>query len=96
MTRWLLAPKAADDLERMADFLLETAPGRATESIDLILDALAIPARHPRMGRPLPQGLRELVISRGQPGYLALNSYDEGSNVALDLALRHQREQDCH
>ena len=94
MTRWLLAPEAADDLERLADFLLEADAECAVETIDLILDALTVLERHPRMGRPLPQGLRELVISRGHSGYLALYSYDEGADIALILAVRHQREQD--
>ncbi|NMG34581.1 type II toxin-antitoxin system RelE/ParE family toxin [Azoarcus sp. TTM-91] len=94
MTRWLLAPEAADDLERLTDFLLEADASAAIETVDLILDALAILARHPRIGRPLPQGLRELVISRGQSGYLALYSYDEAADIALVLALRHQREED--
>ncbi len=96
MTRWLLAPEAADDLERLADFLLEADAKCAVETIDLILDALTVLERHPRMGRPLPQGLRELVISRGHSGYLALYSYDEGADIALILAVRHQREQDHH
>jgi len=96
MTLWLLAPDASDDLDRLADFLLEAAPDSAAETIDLILDALAILARHPRMGRPLPQGLRELVISRGRSGYLALYSYDESADMAVVLAVRHQREQDYH
>ena len=96
MTRWLLAPEAADDLERLADFLLEADAECAVETIDLILDALTVLERHPRMGRPLLHGLRELVISRGQSGYLALYSYDEGADIALILAVRHQREQDYH
>jgi plasmid stabilization system protein ParE len=96
MTRWLLAPEAADDLERLTDFLLEADAEGAVETIDLILDALSVLERHPRMGRPLSQGLRELVISRGQSGYLALYSYDEGADMALILAIRHQREQDYH
>ncbi|MFZ4535466.1 type II toxin-antitoxin system RelE/ParE family toxin [Propionivibrio sp.] len=96
MTRWLLAPEAADDLERLMDFLLEADSEGAVETIDLILDALWVLERHPRMGRPLPQGLRELVISRSQSGYLALCSYDEGADMALILAIRHQREQDYH
>lgn len=96
MTRWLLAPEAADDLDRLADFLLETAPETAAETIDLILEALAILARHPRMGRPVPPGLRELVISHGRSGYLALYSYDESADLALILAVRHQREQGYH
>ncbi len=96
MTQWLLTPEAADDLERLTDFLRETSPETSVETIDLVLDALAILARHPRVGRPLPQGLRELVISRGQSGYLALYSYDEHADAALVLAVRHQREQDYH
>jgi len=96
MTRWLLAPEAADDLERQADFLLKSDAKCAIETIDLILDALTILEHHPRMGQPLPQGLRELIISRGQSGYLALYSYDEAADMALILAVRHQREQDFH
>jgi plasmid stabilization system protein ParE len=96
MTRWLLTPEAADDLDRLADFLLEASPDTAAETVDLILDALAILTRHPRIGRPLPHGLRELVVSRGRTGYLALYSYDADADLALVLAVRHQREQDYH
>ena len=94
MTRWLLAPEAADDLDRLTDFLLVSAPEVAVETVDLVLDALSVLARHPRIGRPVQSGLRELVISRGRTGYLALYSYDEQADVALVLAVRHQREQD--
>ena len=96
MTQWLLTPEAADDLERLSDFLQERAIETAVETIDLVLNALEILARHPCIGRPLQQGLRELVISRGQSGYLALYSYDEQADVALVLAIRQQREQDYH
>jgi plasmid stabilization system protein ParE len=40
--------------------------------------------------------LRELVISRGRTGYLALYEYDEPSDLVIVLAVRHQREQDYH
>jgi plasmid stabilization system protein ParE len=96
MTRWLLAPEAAEDLDRLTDSLLQTAPNIAVETVDLILDALNMLARHPRMGRPVRSGLRELVISRGNTGYLSLYSYDEQNDVALVLAVRHQRELDYH
>ena len=96
MTRWLLSPEAADDLERLTDFLLQTAPESAPGTIETILDALQILARHPRIGRPLPKGLRELVISRGRTGYLALYSHDDGADIALILAIRHQREDEYH
>ena len=96
MTQWLLTPESADDLERLSDFLQARAIETAVETIDLVLDALEILERHPRIGRPLQQGLRELVMSRGQSGYLALYSYDKQANVTLVLAIRHQREQDYH
>ncbi len=96
MTRWLLAPEAANDLDRLTDFLLESAPEVAVETVDLVLDALRVLTRHPRIGRPVQSGLRELVISRGRTGYLALYSYDEQADVVLVLAVRHQREQDYH
>jgi plasmid stabilization system protein ParE len=96
MTRWWLAPEAAEDLERLVDFLAEAAPETAGDTVDLILDALDTLSRHPNIGRPMQQGLRELVISRGRSGYLALYSYDEQHDAALVLAIRHQREDDYH
>lgn len=36
--------------------------------------------------------MRELVISRGNTGYLALYIYDKDADAASVLAVRHQRE----
>ena len=94
MTRWILARRAADDLERLCDFLRERDPVAALATVDIISDALNILERHPRVGRPVAHGLRELVISRGNTGYLALYQYDPAAGLAIDLALRHQREND--
>jgi plasmid stabilization system protein ParE len=44
------------------------------------------------MGRSVEQGLRELVISQGKSGYVALYSYEREADVVLVLAIRHQRE----
>lgn len=96
MTRWQLSAEAAEDLERLRDFLLESAPEAALETVDIILDGLQILASHPQVGRPLAHGLRELVISRGRTGYLALYRYDPQADRALVLAIRHQREGDYH
>ena len=86
------APRALADLERLVDFLLETLPGEAAETYDLIESALAILEFHPLIGRPVEAGLRELVISRGRSGYLALYRYDEVRDRVLVLSIRHQRE----
>ena len=93
MTRWVLSIEAANDLDRLVDFLLTTQPLEAVRINDLITDALCILERHPMIGRPIEQGLRELVISRGNSGYLALYQYDESADVVIVLAVRHQREQ---
>ena len=92
MTVWALAPNAADDLERLTDFLIGSFPDSAVATVDLVTDALAILERHPLMGRPVENGLRELIISRGKSGYLALYEYDEVADMVLVLAVRHQRE----
>lgn len=94
MTRWVIAPQAADDLERLTDFLLESLPHEAAATVDLVVNALAVLEHHPLMGRPLSHGLRELVISRGRTGYLALYQYDAQADMVLVLAVKHQREQD--
>ncbi len=96
MTRWVLSVDAADDLDQLVDFLLERFPHEAVQTVDLITDALCILELHPKIGRPLEEGLRELVISRGKSGYLALYQYDEAADLVVVLAVRHQREQGYH
>jgi plasmid stabilization system protein ParE len=96
MTRLVHSPEAANDLEELVDFLLTSRPEHAVETVDLVLDALSVLERHPLMGRPVAHGLRELVISRGHTGYLALYAFDATADVVFVLAIRHQREQDYH
>ena len=96
MTRWVLSVDAANNLDALVDFLLAKLPHEAVKTVDLVTDALNILDQHPKMGRPVAQGLRELVISRGKTGYLALYQYDETADAVIVLAVRHQREQDWH
>ena len=79
MARLAFAARAYGDLDRIYDFVAVEDPPAAGAVVDLILDAVAILERHPLIGRPAEEGLRELVISHGKTGYVA-------------LALRHQRE----
>ena len=80
------APGAASDLERLEDF----APGCRT----IIYGAIAVLADHPRIGRIVDDesDARELVISRGKTGYVALYRYDEAHEEVIVAAIRHQRE----
>ena len=92
MTRWLISEDAAQDLEELVDFLRTHQADYAVETIDLILNALNILEQHPHIGRLVQNQLRELIISRGKTGYVALYEYDEAADVVLVLAIRHQRE----
>ncbi|TAH12159.1 MAG: type II toxin-antitoxin system RelE/ParE family toxin [Curvibacter sp.] len=92
MTELVFAAQAVEDLERLSDFLLDTDPKAAHETAELIFDALDILLQHPEIGRKVHFGQRELVISRGRTGYLALYRYLPHLDCILVLALRHQRE----
>ncbi|MCB1938202.1 MAG: type II toxin-antitoxin system RelE/ParE family toxin [Rhodocyclaceae bacterium] len=92
MTALRYARRALDDLERLIDFLIDDSPADALATYELIESALVALERHPLIGRPVEAGLRELVISRGRTGYLALYRYDEVRDEALVLTIKHQRE----
>jgi plasmid stabilization system protein ParE len=96
MTRWLVSEEAAQDLEKLVDFLRTHQAEFAVATIDLILNALNILEQHPEIGRLVPHNFRELIISRGKTGYVALYEYDKDSDVVLVLAIRHQREAGYH
>lgn len=92
MARLSYSARALADLERLVEFLLESDPAAALETADLITEAVQILRNHPLVGRPCEAELRELVISRGGSGYLALYDYVEAQDVVLILVIRHQRE----
>lgn len=92
MARLIYTRRALQDLERLTDFLLEAEPALALATAELIAEAMQTLGNHPLIGRPAEQDMRELVISRGRTGYLALYDYDEVRDVVLVLAIRHQRE----
>lgn len=51
-------------------------------------------AHHPLIGRIIEGGLRELVISFGKNGHLALYRFVPARREVRILAIRHQRELD--
>jgi len=54
--------RALADRERRSDFLIETDPAAAAETIELIEEAVTLLARHPLVGRRGESELRELVV----------------------------------
>jgi plasmid stabilization system protein ParE len=92
VARVVYSEQAQRDLDRIFDFLAQTDPKLARETILLIKEAVVVLERHPFIGRPCEENLRELLVSRGRKGYAALYRYLEGDEVALVLGIRHQRE----
>ena len=86
------SPGALADIERVAEFLLATDPNAAAETGRILMEAIAMLAGHPLVGRIAESGLRELVISRGRSGYVALYRFDAQTDRVFILAIRHQRE----
>lgn len=92
MARLVLAPRALQDLERLTEFLIESDPAAAATTANLLMDGIRILKNHPLIGRIVEHSYRELLISRGRSGYVALYKYDVAHDVAIVLAIRHQRE----
>lgn len=92
MAKLSYSERAFADLERLTSFLMDSDPVAAAETLELIEEAINLLIRHPLVGRPVEHELRELVISRGNTGYVALYSLEEDQNAILILAIRHQRE----
>ena len=92
MARVVYTPAAVRDLERLVDFLLKDDAAAALDTAELVTEAVAMLEKHPLLGRTTLGGLRELVISRGQSGYLALYDYEALTDLVLVLGIRHQRE----
>jgi len=84
--------RALSDLERIFLFLEQEAPDFAIMVGEEIMDATSILQRHPLIGRPAPHNLRELVISKGNTGYVALYRFLPVKDRVDILAIRHQRE----
>lgn len=91
MTRLIFSLHALQDIERLAEFLLECDPAASATS-EVLIGGLRILKDHPLIGRPAELGYRELLISRGRSGYVALYKYDVERDAVLILAVRHQRE----
>lgn len=92
MARIIYSRAALEELERIVDFLLQTSPDSALDALIQIRSAIAILGRHPRIGRRVRGPMRELVISHGAAGYVALYRADAPSKVVRILRIRHQRE----
>lgn len=93
MAQVIYSPRAVASIERaytgLAELADDDAAGRALTAIE---SALSMLSAHPLIGRTAPDGLRELVISFGRSGYVALYQYFPEHDEVWVLAIKHQRE----
>lgn len=86
------APRVLDDLERIVDQLCAHEVADAEARVDDILRAVALLESSPDIGRPVGEGVRELVIGLGSNGYVARYRHLDALDTVVVLAVRAQRE----
>jgi plasmid stabilization system protein ParE len=94
LSRLIVTPGAARGLERCRQFLAQKSPAASRRAAQAIARQFELLTTQPGIGRPLEDepGLRELIVSFGDSGYVALYRYDQQSDTVLMLAFRHQKE----
>ena len=92
MARIVYSTEALEDLDRIIEFLLARSAEAAGAALSQVQAAVSVLASHPQIGRRTDRLRRELVITHGATGYLALYRYDVGRDVVRILRIRHQRE----
>ncbi|MCL4780488.1 MAG: type II toxin-antitoxin system RelE/ParE family toxin [Gammaproteobacteria bacterium] len=84
--------RALAQIERAFRFLHEQQPEAAHDAVTAIQSAVDNLAAHPLVGRRIAGEVRELVISYGRTGYVALYRFVVVRQEVRILAIRHQRE----
>lgn len=94
--RLRLAPRAADDLQRLFDFIGERDLLASEHARTAIVQSFEFLRAFPfacRKATPEHPFLREMVIEFGHAGFVALYEIEASRTVTV-LAVRHQREDD--
>ena len=92
------AARARLDIERLYQFLADRDPEAAEDAMQALHKGWELLRGFPFSTRKVGSDnpfLRELVISFGGGGYVALFEIDDDQTLTI-LAVRHQREDDFH
>ena len=92
MATVVYSKRALDHIERAFQFLRDKNPDAAQNAVTAIQSAVNNLAAHPLVGRRIEGELRELIISYGLSGYVALYRFVIAADEVRILAVRHQRE----
>lgn len=92
MATVVYSARALDHIERAFQFLRDEDPDAAQNAVTAIESAVDNLAAHPLVGRRIEGDLRELIISYGHSGYVAVYRFVVSTDEVRILAIRHQRE----
>jgi plasmid stabilization system protein ParE len=92
MAQVVYAARSLAHIGRAFQFLRDENPAAARDAVTAIQTAVDNLAAHPLVGPRIEGEVRELVISYGQTGYVALYRFLVHQNEVRILAMRHQRE----
>jgi plasmid stabilization system protein ParE len=92
MAQVVYSARSLNHVERAFQFLHDKNSAAARGAVAAIQSAVDNLAAHPLIGRRIEGDLRELVISYGQSGYVALYRFVVSLDEVRILAIRHQRE----
>ena len=92
--RLIVTEGGAVGIARCRSFLIGKSPQAAVRAGEAIARQLILLETNPAIGRPFDRdiGMRELVISFGDSGYVALYRHEPLEDAVYLLAFRHQRE----
>jgi plasmid stabilization system protein ParE len=88
----IYSARAIEHIERAFQFLHDRNPQAAVKAAQAIQSAVLTLAAHPLVGRRVEGEIRELIISYGHSGYVALYRFVVAVDEVRILAIRHQRE----
>jgi plasmid stabilization system protein ParE len=88
----IYSARALEYIERAFQLLHDRNPQAAVKAAQAIQSAVLTLAAHPLVGRRVEGEIRELIISYGHSGYVALYRFVVAVDEVRILADRHQRE----
>ena len=92
MATIVYSARSLTHLERAFEFLRKENPEAAVAAAQAIRSVIDTLGTHPLLGRRIHGDIRELVISYGATGYIALYRFLVPQDEIRILAIRHQRE----
>ena len=84
--------RSLHNIERLFEFLDGDNPSAALAAVTAIQSAIELLSPHPLLGRRVAGDIRELIVSYGETGYIALYRFVAARDEVRVLALRNQRE----